>query len=332
MRIARREALKTIGAAALAATAGPPASRADDPPAGADLSLPELMKVMMPAMVAVPITAAPLGPGLTLLQGPGGNVAVLTGGDGTLLVDSFIPQRSADLRAAVAKVAPGPIPWLINTHWHFDHTGGNLALASAGAKILGHQNTRSRLGSDQYNEAFDLKMPASPEKALPVIVLGEDAGLFLNGEELRLVHVPPAHTDGDIYIHFVKADVLHAGDLFSNGFYPNIDGSSAGWIGGMVAAADKILGIAGPKTRIIPGHGPLATRDDLKAARDMLDRVWHAMAPMVEAGKTIDEVVAAKPTKPLDDRWGKGLFRGSHFARVVYIGLANHAKAKDASR
>ena len=169
-----------------------------------------------------------------------------------------------------------------------------------------------------------MKVPPSPAAALPVVTLGDSATLFLNGEEIHLAHVAPAHTDGDVFIHYRKANILQTGDLFSNGFYPNIDSSSGGWIGGMIAAADRILGIVDAKTRIIPGHGPVATRDDLKAVRDMLAEARDKIEPLVEAGKTVDEVVAARPLASLDARWGKGFFKGSHFTRLVYSGLAKH--------
>ena len=157
--------------------------------------------------------------------------------------------------------------------------------------------------------------------------LGDSATLFLNGEEIHLQHVAPAHTDGDIFIHYRKANILQTGDLFSNGFFPNIDSSSGGWIGGMIAASDLILGIVDSKTRIVPGHGPMATRDDLKAARSMLAEARDKVEPLVEAGKSLDEAIAARPLAGLEPRWGKGLFRGSHFTRLVYSGLVMHRES-----
>jgi glyoxylase-like metal-dependent hydrolase (beta-lactamase superfamily II) len=169
-----------------------------------------------------------------------------------------------------------------------------------------------------------MKVPPSPAAALPVVALGNSATLFLNGEEIHLQHVAPAHTDGDLFIHYRKANVLQTGDLFSNGFYPNIDSASGGWVGGMVAAADLILGIVDAKTKIVPGHGPMATRDDLRAARGMLAEAQDRIQPLVESGKSLDEILAAKPLAPLDAKWGRGLFKGSHFTRLVYSGLIKH--------
>ncbi len=172
-----------------------------------------------------------------------------------------------------------------------------------------------------------MNTPASPAVALPT-VCGDEFTLHVGDETIHLMAVPPAHTDGDLIVHFTKRDVIHTGDLFSNGFYPNIDGSSRGWIGGMVAAADRILKMAGPKTKIIPGHGPLATTTELAAARQMLSTIHDRLATLLDAGKTMEQAIAAKPTKDLDPTWGKGLFNGGMFTRVVYDGLKKHREEK----
>ncbi len=317
----RRDALKAMaGLAATSALAGP--VRAWQAPSD-DIPLPELINKLGPMMNNAPIEVSTLATGLSLVSGPGGNVTALAGPDGIVMVDAFVPSRGAELAAVVRKLGAGPIT-LVNTHWHFDHTGGNVALAGLGARIVAHENARKRLATEQYIADFQMKVPASPPAALPVVTVDSSATLYLNGEEIHLASVAPAHTDGDVFIHYRKANVLQTGDLFSNGFYPNIDSSSGGWIGGMVAAADLILGIVDARTRIVPGHGPVGNRDDLKAARDMLAEARDKVEPLVKAGKTVDEVVAARPLAGLDSRWGKGLFKGSQFTRIVYSGLANH--------
>jgi cyclase len=168
--------------------------------------------------------------------------------------------------------------------------------------------------------------PASPPVALPTLTFDESE-LHIGGETIHLTAVPPAHTDGDLIVHFTTLDVIHAGDLFTNGFYPNIDASSLGWIGGMIAAADHLLKLAGPKTRIIPGHGPIATPAELAAFRTMLVTVHDRLAPMLDAGKTLQEAIAARPTSDLDPTWAKGFFTGGMFTRIAYDGLAKHRAA-----
>ena len=323
MTLSRRQALQ-----AAAVLLAPALLRADDAPTSPDdLTLPELVKRGMPSMKKAPVAAQPLSAGLSMITGPGGNVAALSGPDGFLLVDSFVPGVGAALLATLAKLAKGPVSTLVDTHWHFDHTGGNAELAAAGARIVAHANVRKRLSAPQRMSDFQMDVPASPPAALPVATIGDEATLYTNGKEVHLVYLPPSHTDGDIYIHFAKANVLHCGDVFGNGGYPNIDKDSGGWIGGMVAASDILLAVADASTKIIPGHGPLGTKADLKAARDMYDFAWHAIAPMVEAGKTLDEVIAVKPLKDLDAKWGRGLLRGRHFAQLVYGGLVKRKAA-----
>lgn len=321
----RRDALKTMAGLAAASALG--SATASGQAQGDDVPMPELIRKIGPMMDTIPIEVASLGTGLSLISGPGGNITALVGRDGLVMIDSFVPARGPELASIVRKMDAGPIT-LINTHWHFDHTGGNVALAGIGARVIAHRSVRARLGSEQFIADFQMKVPASPEAALPVVGLGEATTLFLNGEEIELTHVAPAHTDGDIFVHYRKANILQTGDLFSNGFYPNIDSSSGGWIGGMVAAADLILGLVDAKTRIIPGHGPAATRADLKAARDMLAEARDKVEPLVESGKTVEEAVAARPLAALDARWAKGFFKGSHFTRLVYSGLAMHRATK----
>ena len=223
---------------------------------GDDIPLPELVRKLGPMMDTIPIEVSSLGDGPVAdhragreHHGPG---RARRDRHGQLV--RALPRGRAGRRSS-ASWAAGPIT-LINTHWHFDHTGGNAALAGVGAKIVAHETVRNRLGTEQYMADFQMKVPPSPAAAWPVVTIGDSATLFLNGEEIHLAHVAPAHTDGDVFIHYRKANILQTGDLFSNGFFPNIDSSSGGWIGGMIAAADRILGIVDAKTKIIPGHGP----------------------------------------------------------------------------
>lgn len=282
------------------------------------------IRKVMTAFHDAPVKATALSDHLQLIQGPGGNIALWYGPEGSLMVDSGLPDRAKDVTEAAAKLCGGKPPAvLINTHWHADHAGGNAAFGKAGTKIWATANTRRRLSEDQYNEAFRVTTPASPPEALPVLAT-DRADIHIGDEEVHLTAVPPAHTDGDLVVHFRKADVIHTGDLFSNGLYPNIDGSSRGWLGGMVVAADRVLAMAGPKTRIIPGHGPVTDVETLKSYRTMLKTIYDRIAPLVDAGKSADEVIAAEPTREFDEACGKLFLNGPQFTRLVYGGLINH--------
>ena len=298
--------------------------RGDEPADDSDPA--PLLAKIGPMMASIKIVASELANGFHLVQGPGGNIAVLVGPDGLTVVDSGVPMRAKDILETVTSVGGKPVSRLINTHWHFDHAGGNEVFARAGATVVATAATRKRLATDQYTEVFEMTTPASPAVALPVVTTDE-AEIHVGSEVLHLTAVPPAHTDGDLIVHFRSLDVIHTGDLFSNGLYPNIDASSLGWIGGMIAAADRILKLAGPKTRIIPGHGPLATPQELASFRKMLVTVKDRLDPMLDAGKTTQEAIAAKPTADLDPTWGKGFFTGGMFTRVAYDGLAKHRAA-----
>ncbi len=256
-----------------------------------------------------------------MLTGAGGNIGVSAGDDGVVLIDDQFAPLSDKIKAAVAAISSKPIRFLINTHWHGDHTGGNENFAKSGILIVAQENVRKRLSAGQVNELYNRTVPAAPAGALPVVTFTDAIAFHLNGDDADAVHVPPAHTDGDAYVHFRKADVVHTGDLFFNGGYPVIDVPSGGSFSGMIAAADRLLQVIGPDTKLIPGHGPLGTPADLRAYRDMLAQVRERVAPMVKAGKTVDEVIAAKPTADLDAKWGQGFMTPARFLRAVHMSL-----------
>ena len=184
------------------------------------------------------------------------------------MIDDQYAPLSDKILAVVKSITPDPVRFVVNTHWHGDHTGGNENMSKAGAILVAHENVRRRMSSEQFNAVFNNKTPPSPEAALPVVTFAEGVSFFWNGDEVRVFHVPPAHTDGDSIVQFVKADVVHMGDCFFNGSFPFIDTSSGGRVDGYLTAADRVLAGASDKTRIIPGHGPLATKADLQAFRD----------------------------------------------------------------
>lgn len=261
-----------------------------------------------------------------MLTGPGGNIAVATAENGSLIVDSGVPTRAVDIDKAVHAILDRPVLTLVNTHWHFDHAGGNEHFGRNAARIIATANARKRLGTDQVIEAFNREMPASPAAALPALTIDSTATIHHGDHTIALHAMPPAHTDGDLVLVFEKDDVIHCGDLFFNGLYPFIDYSSGGWIGGMIAAADRIIAMASDRTRIIPGHGPLSDKRGLQAFRDMLAKVSDAITPMVKAGRSVEDVVAAKPTRELDATWGGGLFNPDQFTTVVYHGIVRHGR------
>ncbi|PYT59828.1 MAG: MBL fold metallo-hydrolase [Acidobacteria bacterium] len=272
-------------------------------------------------MAAVPIEAQKLADNLTLLSGPGGNVVVLNGADGKFVVDTFVSPAWSKLKEALDGVSNAPVKLVINTHWHFDHTDNNAPLHAAGATVLAHENTKQRMSEPHDLQPLGLHFPPSPADALPQQTFQTTHRLQANGETLLLEHVSPAHTDTDIYIHFQKANVIHMGDLFFNGLYPFIDGSTGGKIAGMIAAADKVLPLANNYTKIVPGHGSLGNKADLAKFRDLLITARDRVQKLKGAGKSAQETVAAKPFADLEPAWGKGFFNGDVFVQIVYLTL-----------
>ncbi len=264
-----------------------------------------------------------VGEGITLVTGAVCNILVVNGEDGGVVIDSGIPDAAAATASQIAQIAP-KLSVLVNTHWHFDHAGGNERLARAGARIVAHENCRKRLSTEQYNEFFDRKSPPSPPAALPVMTFTSETQLHLNAEEFRLIPVPPAHTDGDVIVRLDKANVVHMGDLFFQGLFPYIDYSSGGWIGGMVEGVKRGLPLTDAKTKIIPGHGPIATQDDLRTYLTFPETVLERFSKLKAAGKSVDEAVASLPTKEFDEKLGAGFFKPEQFVRFAYTGLLKH--------
>ncbi len=267
------------------------------------------------------ITTQPLRGGVSALMGSGGNIAVLPGKDGKVIIDSGYATSQPQITEALNAISGDPVKHLINTHWHFDHTDGNEWMHSIGATIVAHENTKTRLSTTQTIAAFHATLPPSPAGAVPTKTFATKETLKLNGATLELAHYAPAHTDTDISIHFTEADVLHAGDTWFNGFYPFIDYSSKGSIGGMIEAAEHTLSVAGPKTIIIPGHGPIGDKAQLAQYRDVLVFARDSVAAMKKQGKTLEDVVAAKPTAKYDARWGAGFMNAPTFLGLVYQGV-----------
>lgn len=265
----------------------------------------------------VEIVTTPLGDGLAMLVGAGGNIGVSTGPDGVFLIDDQFAPLTDKIRAAVAELSDQPIRFLVNTHWHGDHSGGNENLGRGGTLIMAHDRVRDRLRSDHVM-SDGRRVPASAESAWPVVTFDDGLTLHLNGQTIEVRHVEPAHTDGDSIVRFVEADVLHLGDTFFAGRYPFIDTSSGGRIDGVIAAIDRALDLCGPETRIIPGHGPLSGPADLRASREMLVSIRDRVRKMMDRGLDRDAVVRAKPSRSFDAEFGGGFLSPDRFVGIVY--------------
>jgi glyoxylase-like metal-dependent hydrolase (beta-lactamase superfamily II) len=281
-----------------------------------------LVSLIKDSAATSPITTYKLRNNISVLEGSGGNIAVLTGPDGKVLVDAGIGVSQPRLSKALAELGDEPIAHLINTHWHFDHADGNEWLHSAGAKIIAHENTRKHLSDIQRVEDWDYNFLPSPAGAIPSEVFAGEHSLKLNGASIALKYYGPAHTDGDISVLFSEANILHVGDTYWNGIYPFIDYSTGGSINGKIKACETSLAMARDDTIIIPGHGkPVSNKAELKEFRDMLVVSRDNVARLKREGRSPDEAVAAKPTAAFDAKWGQFVIDPGFFTRLVYEGV-----------
>jgi glyoxylase-like metal-dependent hydrolase (beta-lactamase superfamily II) len=273
----------------------------------------------------VEIKVERVAPGVAVLFGAGGNIGLSYGEDGNVIVDDQFAPLTDRIAAAIAAVDPDPVRFVINTHWHFDHTGGNENFGKRGAVIVAHDNVRARMSTEQFLAALNVKVPPSPKDALPVVTFDDGVTLHLNGDTLHVIHVANAHTDGDSLVHWRRANVLHMGDTFFHGqSFPFVDLSSGGSIDGLIAAVNRALQIATPATRIIPGHGPMASRQNLVAYRDMLVDIRGKVAAGIRAKRTLAQIKASAPAA----RYGMpdGFIKPDQFVEAVYNSLRAPAK------
>ena len=290
----------------------------------------DLLASMRAKFNAVPMETQKLADNITLFDGPGGAVVVLNGPDGKFMVDTFVAPAWPKLKEALDSLGDAPVRYVIDTHWHFDHTDNNAHLHAAGATVVAHKNTWKRMSEPHDlpvlyrgpdGALHDLHFDPSPAEALPQLTFPDSYKLQANGETLALQHLAPAHTDSDIYVHFQKANVIQMGDTFFNGMYPYIDPGTGGKITGMIAAADKILSLADNDTKIVAGHGPLGNKADLTKYRDMLVTTRDRAEKLKSAGKSAREAVAEKPFADLDAIWGNGIINGDQYVQIVYLTL-----------
>ena len=256
-----------------------------------------------------------------MLTGSGGNIGVSAGEDGVFLIDDQYAPLTEKIRQAVAGISPEPIRFLLNTHWHGDHTGGNENLGESGVVIVAHENVRARMSTEQFLEFFGSRVPPSPKAALPVVTFSDAMTFYFNGEEIHVAHFPPAHTDGDSVIHFHQANVIHTGDLFTYEQYPFIDIASGGSIDGMIQGAKRLLSIVSADTKLIPGHGPLGDRSRLQEFHDMLVTIRDRIVAGVQAGRSLDDIVQSEPAREFDAKWGQKFLKSEQFVRLVHASL-----------
>ncbi len=265
----------------------------------------------------VEIKATQLTPSTYMLTGAGGNIGLSVGEDAVFIIDDQFAPLAPKIKAAIAAITPRPVKFVLNTHFHFDHTGGNEALGQQGALIVAHDNVRKRMSSEQLMSFIGAKQAASAKVGLPVITVASEISFHINGDTVEAFHVARAHTDGDMIVHFKQSDVVHMGDTFFNGFYPFIDSANGGTADGFVAAHDRVLARISDSTKIIPGHGPLATKKDLQTQRDILATVTQRIKDLRKAGKSDADIVAAKPAAEFDAVYGKGFIGADRFVQMM---------------
>src|SRR6516162_2644820 len=269
-----------------------------------------------------PIQVHKLRRDVSILEGSGGNIAVLTGADGKVFIDAGITVSRPRILEAANGLSRAPVKHLINTHWHFDHTDGNQWLNAEGAAIIAHENTHKHLLVAQRVEDWDFNFPSSPLPAVPSETFSSEKILELNRFTLHLKYYGPAHTDSDISVAIPEADVFHCGDTYWNGFYPFIDYSTGGNIDGMIKAAEGNVAAVTDNTIVIPGHGnPVSNKAELSAYRDMLVAIRDNVAKLKQQGRSLDETIAAKPTAAFDAKWGQFVITPALFTRLVYQGV-----------
>jgi cyclase len=254
-----------------------------------------------------------------MLQGAGGNIGLVVGNDAVFIVDDQFAPLTPKVLAAIKAITPDPVKFVLNTHWHFDHTGGNENMGKAGALIFAHENVRRRMSTGQLIEALNRTEPASPHGALPVVTFTDTVTFHLNGDSIVVFHVAPAHTDGDAIVYFTKANVVHTGDVFVSAGFPFVDLSSGGSIDGIIRAAERIMVTTNAQTKIIPGHGPLTDRARVKEYHDMLYVLRDRMRKEIAAKHTIEQVLASKITAEYDAAWPANRER---FLRILYQELS----------
>lgn len=267
---------------------------------------------------AIEIKTNPINERIAFLEGSGGNIGVLYGDEGVMIVDDQYAELSDKIRIALGELSVEDLRFVVNTHYHGDHSGGNENMAAAGATIVAHQKVRERLGTSFYNVALDRQMTAKPETYWPTITFKDDISFHLNGEDVTVEYIPNAHTDGDAVVYFETSNILHTGDVFVRYGFPYIDASAGGSIDGLIAAQQRILEIANPDTQIVPGHGQLSTTADVQELLDLLTKCRSLIVDLKAEGKSLDETLTANPLEKYDEQWSGSFIDTALFTRLVY--------------
>ena len=270
---------------------------------------------------AVQIETVHVADNIYMLMGSGGNIGVITGDDGVLIVDDQYAPLAPKIKAAIAEISDKPVKYVINTHWHGDHMGGNEVFGADGSIIIAHDNVRTRISTDQFMEHQQRTVPASPEVAWPIVTFSDELTYYFNDEEILVRHAPPAHTDGDAAIYFKNANVIHMGDAFVRYGYPFVDISSGGSVTGMVANLDDIIATVNDNTVVIPGHGELSTRQDMIEFRDILKDIVAGVQQGIDEGHSLEEIQASEIASKYDEQWGEGFIKGKDFMTFTYLSL-----------
>ena len=273
-----------------------------------------------------PVEPADRGDGIYMLTGRGGNIGVLSGEDGTFVIDSQYADMAPALLSAIEDISgEAEVRFLLNTHWHGDHTGGNVPMADTGATILAHDGVRTRLTTENSSQmGGETRItPPAPEAAWPLVTYSEEMRVHLNGQTIHIIHLPDAHTDGDSAVYFEEANVLHTGDVMFSGRFPFVDVWSGGTFAGYIKALSTLYDMTNDETRIIPGHGPESTRGDIKSLRDMMIAAVAAVEEEMSGGASLEAVQAANPLAPWADEWDWGFINAERFTALIYTDLSS---------
>ena len=271
---------------------------------------------------SVEIRTEKLTDGIYVLRGSGGNIGLAVGADATFVVDDQFAPLTPKILAAIAALTKRPVRFVLNTHWHLDHTGGNEHMGKAGALLIAHDNVRRRMSARQFLEVIEREVLPSPPGALPVVTFSDGVTFHINGDEVAVTHLPAAHTDGDAVVYFRRANVVHMGDVYVRYGYPFIDLRSGGTLRGMIRGTDRTLVLINDSTKVIPGHGDTGDRATLRSYRDMLVAISQRVKRQVAADRTLEQVLASKPTAPFDSAWGSGFIKPDDFVRFAYADAA----------